>query len=150
MKVTLLLADAAQAVGGKLFILGGGWSNIMAPAPFAIAVKVEVPWNLATETHEFRLELVDEDGRAVAAETIDGSMQPVVVEGQFSTGIAPGTRQGIPMDAVASDQLPSAAAGPRPLRVPALHRRREQRGLDARVQSRKPAPSTRGIAAAIR
>jgi hypothetical protein len=105
MKVTLLLADAAQAMGGKLYILGGGWSNIMAPAPFAIALKVEVPWNLATQTHTFRLELVDADGQDVEVETMDG-MQPLVVEGQFSTGIAPGMRQGTPMDAVAAISFP--------------------------------------------
>ena len=32
MKVTILLADAAQAVEGKLYILGGGWS-ITGPDP---------------------------------------------------------------------------------------------------------------------
>jgi len=25
VKVTMMLADAAQEVGGKLYILGGGW-----------------------------------------------------------------------------------------------------------------------------
>jgi hypothetical protein len=28
MKLTMLLADAAEAVNGKLYILGGGWSII--------------------------------------------------------------------------------------------------------------------------
>ena len=32
MKVTILLADAAQAVEGKLFVLGGGWS-VTGPEP---------------------------------------------------------------------------------------------------------------------
>ena len=32
MKVTMLLADSAQAIEGKLYILGGGWS-ITGPDP---------------------------------------------------------------------------------------------------------------------
>jgi hypothetical protein len=32
VKVTMLLADAAQAVDGKLYILGGGWT-ITGPDP---------------------------------------------------------------------------------------------------------------------
>ena len=44
MKVTMLLADAAQAVNGKLYILGGGWSVAGPdPTPMAIALKMEVP-----------------------------------------------------------------------------------------------------------
>ena len=95
-----MLADAAQAVGGKLYILGGGWTNIYADAPFAIAIKVEVPWNEATDTHAFHLELVDADGQAVVVNAEDGSEQPLVIEGQISTGIAPGVKPGTPMDAV--------------------------------------------------
>jgi hypothetical protein len=101
-----MLADAAHAVGGKLYILGGGWSNIWATAPFAIACKVEVPWHLATDTHKFRLELVDADGQAVEMPTPDGSTSPVVVEGEVSTGIAPGVKPGTPMDAVIAIGLP--------------------------------------------
>ena len=45
MKVTMLLADAVRAFGGKLYILGGGRSMIPSEhTPMAIAIKVEVPW----------------------------------------------------------------------------------------------------------
>jgi hypothetical protein len=38
MKVNLLLADPADAVGGKLYINGGGWNVTgLQPVPFAIA-----------------------------------------------------------------------------------------------------------------
>ena len=48
MKVTILLADSAQAINGKLYILGGGWS-IADPGPvvMALAMKIEVPWDQA-------------------------------------------------------------------------------------------------------
>ena len=38
-----VLADAAQAVGGKIFILGGGWNvfrSAIYPAPVQLAVAV--------------------------------------------------------------------------------------------------------------
>src|SRR5213594_576499 len=60
MKVTMLLADSAQAVNGKLYILGGGWSIIGPdPAATAIAIKIDVPWDLANRSHTFRLALLD-------------------------------------------------------------------------------------------
>src|SRR5712692_6126152 len=59
MKVTMLLADAAQAVNGKLYILGGGWSVTgPAPSPSAIALKIEVPWDEANTRHKLTLDLV--------------------------------------------------------------------------------------------
>ena len=87
MKVFLMFADAAQAVGGKLYVLGGGWSWIAVGFPFAIAMTIDVPWSQATDTHRFRLELVDADGEPVVGESPDGGSSPVRVEGEFCTGI---------------------------------------------------------------
>jgi hypothetical protein len=98
MKVFLLLADAAQAVGGKLYILGGGWSTILAGAPFAIAVKVDVPWSEGTKTHKLRLELVDSDGNPFEVPTSDGEGEPLAVEQDFCTGIPPNVKVGTPLD----------------------------------------------------
>jgi hypothetical protein len=40
---TLILADAAQDVGGKLYILGGGWTITNAPTPpSAVAVYLRL------------------------------------------------------------------------------------------------------------
>ena len=42
-----ILADGAQAVGGKLYILGGGWNVFYAqafPAPVNIALGVNVSY----------------------------------------------------------------------------------------------------------
>lgn len=98
-KVTMILADAVQAVGGKLYILGGGWSQQWGLAPFGIGIKIEVPWDKATDPHKVRLELVDVDGAAVDVETPDG-MKPLVIEGEFTTGITAGVKRGVPMDTV--------------------------------------------------
>jgi Family of unknown function (DUF6941) len=97
---TLLLADAAQAIGGKLYILGGGWSVIVPGTPFAVAVKLEVPWSQATDRHVARLELVDEDGQAVEAPTAEDAAEPVMHEEHFCTGIPPGVKAGTPLDHV--------------------------------------------------
>ena len=92
MKVTLLLADSAQAVGGKLYILGGGWSVTGPdPASFALAVKIEVPWDQAGLSHTFRLSLYDSDGQMVVAETPDGP-QAIEIDAGFEVERAPGLR----------------------------------------------------------
>lgn len=96
MKVTLLLADAAQAVGGKLYILGGGWSIVGPnPSPMAIALKIEVPWDLTNTKHVLRLDLLDSDGTAyVPPEQTD----PLVIEGEFEVGRPTGLKAGTPID----------------------------------------------------
>lgn len=93
----MLLADHAQAAEGKLNIIGAGWTMVgPAPAPFAIAILFEVPWDRANEEHEFRLELVDSDGDPVLVPTPDGEA-PLVLEGQFEVGRPPGVRRGTPL-----------------------------------------------------
>lgn len=95
MRVTMLLADAAQEVNGKLYVLGGGWS-VTGPAlpPMSIAVKLDVPWLESERPHEFGLELVDEDGRAVPA----GEAGTVRVEGTFEVGRPVGVPEGSDVD----------------------------------------------------
>jgi hypothetical protein len=98
VKVTLLLCDAAQAVGGKLYILGGGWS-IAGPGPvtMGLALKIEVPWDQANRRHQLRLELVDSDERAVVVPTPTGD-QPLRIEAEFEAGRPAGLRAGTPLD----------------------------------------------------
>jgi hypothetical protein len=98
MKVTLLLADAAQAVGGKLYILGGGWSIIGPdPSPMAIAIKIEVPWTEANVRHGLRLALFDEDERPVVIPTQTGE-QPFEFHIPFEVGRPAGLQAGTPLD----------------------------------------------------
>ena len=58
MRVTMLLADAAQEVNGKLYVLGGGWS-VTGPdlPPMAIAIKLDVPWRQSVTSHTFDIQL---------------------------------------------------------------------------------------------
>jgi hypothetical protein len=82
IRVTLLLADAAQVADNKLFILGGGLSLIPStPGPLAIAVKIDVPWDRAGRVHDWKLELLDADGMPVLM-----ADRPVIVQGQFEVG----------------------------------------------------------------
>ena len=106
MKATLLLADSAQAVEGKLYILGGGWSVIgPEPTPMAIAVKIDVPWDQTNRRHTWQLALLDADGSPVAAEE-----HPIEIGGEFEVGRPVGTKPGTPID------LPLAInIGPLPL-----------------------------------
>lgn len=97
----MLLADSAQAVEGKLYILGGGWSIIGPdPIPMAVAIKLEVPWDQANEEHKFRLVLVDADGNEVSIQDDQGVSSIIEVNGAFETGRPPGLIQGTPLDVV--------------------------------------------------
>ena len=64
-----LLADAVQAVRGKLFILGGGWDTLWVPRfparhpSLAIGIRLRVPVSWAAETLKLSVELQDADGK---------------------------------------------------------------------------------------
>lgn len=105
----MLLADAAEAVNGKLYILGGGWSVTgPGPVPFAIAIKVEVPWDQANMQHNLRLELVDSDGHPVmVAQEQEQEPRPLVINGDFEVGRPPGLPRGTPLDSVLAISFPS-------------------------------------------
>jgi hypothetical protein len=114
IRATMMLADSAQAVEGKLYILGGGW-NITGPGPTpsAIAIYVEVSWDLANMRHPWHLDLVDSDGTPVMVETPLGE-QPLVLQGELEVGrppgITPGTGLGLPL-AINLGPLPLAPGG---------------------------------------
>ncbi len=86
----LILADAAEVTGGKLYVLGGGWDRLTvnsrpAKRNMAIAVAFRVPWIETNKVHRFQLELSDDDGR-----------QTITTDGQFEVGRPPGIPQGQP------------------------------------------------------
>lgn len=106
MKVTMLLADAAQAVNGKLYILGGGWSILAAqPVPTAIAMKVDVPWDQANRPHTLLLTLIDADGQPIMIED-----RPVEIRADFETGRPAGLIPGTDLDVTLAINI-----GPLPL-----------------------------------
>jgi hypothetical protein len=98
VKVTILLADYAQASEGKLNVIGGGWQTTgPLPTPSALAILIEVPWDRTNEKHHVRIELVDADGTPVVAEDPVGDEAPVVLEADFEVGRPPGTKRGTPI-----------------------------------------------------
>ncbi len=63
-----VLADAAHAMAGKLYVLGGGW-DVLRVARFpaihhtmAIGMRISVPWTETDREIEMAVMLVDEDG----------------------------------------------------------------------------------------
>ena len=69
----LLLADRAEVLNGKLYLMGGAWDrrqirDIAAPVTLTIVVGVLVPWNLTNEPHRLRIRVEDEDGSPVPPE----------------------------------------------------------------------------------
>lgn len=99
----MLLADSAQAIHGKLYILGGGWSTAgPGQSSSAMAIKIEVPWDEANRKHRLRLELVDEDNKPVMApKDIGGSPRetlPVQIDLDFEVGRPSGVKAGTPLD----------------------------------------------------
>jgi hypothetical protein len=96
MDVTMLLCDAAQEVGGKLYVLGGGWSvqrqpNV--PTNMALAIKIAVPWDQTNRPISLRAVLMTEDG-----EEVDGGEGPIFAEGQATVGRPPDVKPGTPID----------------------------------------------------
>lgn len=82
MRATLLLADHAVVADGKLYVNGGGWSVTgPGPAPSAIALKLDVPWDRADQRLHLRLRLVGQDGEQVLLPG-QGGPQPVQIDGE--------------------------------------------------------------------
>jgi hypothetical protein len=109
MKVTMMLADHAQALNGRLYIMGGGATHVVLGTPFAIALLIEVPWDQANEKHHFALQLTNGDGQSVNVPTQTGT-GPLEIGGDFEVGRPPGIKKG--------SRLPFALAlnfGPMPL-----------------------------------
>ena len=110
MRVTMLLADAAQEVNGKLYVLGGGWS-VTGPdvPPMALAVKLDVPWTEANQSHTFELVLVDTDGHPVGG---GGEHQGVRVDGRFEVGRPSGVPAGSNIDVAFAISVPPVPLPP--------------------------------------
>ena len=90
----LILADAAQVVGAKLYLLGGGWDSLTVNKEFpidqkcALALSIKVPWNETNQKHSFEVEIISEDN------TTEEPKSLVKVGGQFEVGRPPGIRPG--------------------------------------------------------
>ncbi len=93
----LILADAAQAVEGKHYILGAGWDRVSAMSfPFAlqslgVAIRLRIPWNDTNQPHTFEVDVLDDDGASI----LPAESRPI--RGNINVGrppqIAPGSDQ---------------------------------------------------------
>ena len=97
----IILCDAAVAdPGGKVHMLGAGWSQTGTPtAPHAVAVLAKIPWDRANERIPMVVRLVDADGRNVGLSGPDGEPVQVETHGEFEVGRPPGMEPGSPIDA---------------------------------------------------
>jgi uncharacterized protein DUF6941 len=91
-----LLCDAAQVVGGKLYILGGGWSYQYLQSPDnpiteVVALDFTIPWGRTNVQLAIVVAITDEDGEAVTTGDDD---RPVRMEGNIVVGCPPTARAG--------------------------------------------------------
>jgi hypothetical protein len=110
MEVTMLLCDAAQAIGGKLYILGGGWTIIFqphVPVPMSLAIKIDVPWDRSNQSLHFDVQLVDLDG-----EPVDLGDGPIAASADFEVGRPAGLKPGTPIDVALALPFGMLALGP--------------------------------------
>src|SRR6266536_2993451 len=100
IEAQLILADAAQSAGGKVHMLGAGWSITGTPtAPQAVVGLIKVPWDRANEQLSLRLRLEDEDGKAVVLPGPEGTLdQRIEFEAAVEVGRPPGLKHGTPID----------------------------------------------------
>lgn len=61
-----ILADRAEAVNGKLYLMGGAWDRYFAqdleqPLPISFALGILVPWNATNQQHSVRIRIEDLD-----------------------------------------------------------------------------------------
>ncbi len=65
-----MVADAVHAVGGKLYVLGGGWDMLWVGSfpirhpSLGIGIRIRVPWSHIDE-FSLSVDLVDEDGKSL-------------------------------------------------------------------------------------
>jgi uncharacterized protein DUF6941 len=84
----IILADRAEAIKGKLYMMGGVWDQIgvvdfSKPVAFSIALGILIPWNATNIDHTLRVHLLDEDGTQLFG-----------IDGGFKAGRPPQLPQG--------------------------------------------------------
>lgn len=107
----MLLCDAAQSVGGKLNILGGGWTQVApppgAPVTMALAIRIRIPWDRANDAFPIEAVLRTDQGEPVLIED-----EAVMAGGNVEVGRPPGLEKGTPLDAMLAFNFPAVPLGP--------------------------------------
>lgn len=85
----IILADSAQVVDGKLYVLGGGWKTLTVTSDFPVvhqmglALSFEVPWGETNMPQTSRIAIQTADGREI-----------MKIDVQFEVGRPPGVPAG--------------------------------------------------------
>lgn len=92
MDAEVLLCDYAEALNGKLYISGGGWSvvGLARPLRCSLAIRLATAWSETNVRQQLRVSLITQDGQAALGP--DG--QPVLFAGNIEVGRPPGLAQG--------------------------------------------------------
>ena len=66
----VIISDSAQEVGGKLYMMGGGWDiyrakSYPAAVQFGLGIGILVPWNATNERHTLTFIIRSADGEPV-------------------------------------------------------------------------------------
>ena len=96
VRLNLMLADSAQVVGGKLFVLGGGISSSLCSVaiPLAICGTIDIPWNETNIKRTITIDLLDENRQPAMIPTSPISTGPFSISAQFEAGRPPGATKG--------------------------------------------------------
>lgn len=93
----IMVCDYAEALNGKLYIMGGAWDRLTVrkvptePRPLSLALSLVIPWSATNMPHSIRVELSPE------APPDNG----LTIEGTVETGRPPGVKRGTPLRSVA-------------------------------------------------
>lgn len=79
----LILADRAEVLNGKLYIMGGAWDrlnkvNFDEPAEIFVALGILVPWHATNQEYGLKIDIDHEDGSRLGE-----------ISGAFVTGRSP-------------------------------------------------------------
>lgn len=88
----IIMADSAEVVNGKLYLMGGGWNRLVVNQPFpfqqviSIAVSFSVGWDETNMRQPMEIRIEDMEGKQVAR--VNGE-----IEAGRPRGITPGETQ---------------------------------------------------------
>lgn len=108
VEAQIILCDAAVAdPGGKVHMLGAGWSRMPSPTtPHAVVLLMKVPWDRANEQLPLTLELRDSDGRPVELQAAAGTAR-LGLQTAIEVGRPPGVVPGSSLDASMAFNVPA-------------------------------------------
>ena len=134
----LILADAVQAVGGKLYMLGGGWTTFRARQipithPLGIALGLRVPWEETNQLHRLQISLVNSDGESLVPP----------MQAELEMGRPPGLRPGSDQTAVIAVNAPVTFAKAGRYEVRAAVEGQTVRTVVFDVVAAQPSPASR-------